>query len=92
MTEADAVARGGMLIGREAELGLFSACLADLEAGTALLVRGPAGIGKTALIDEAVRRAGCPGGSCGLSAIRPRRAWRWPGCTSFFSRCCIWLS
>ena len=78
--------------GRDAELALIAARLADREAGTAILVRGPAGIGKTALIDEAVRRACRPGGSCGPSAIRRRRAWRWPGFTSFFSRCCRWLT
>ena len=58
MTGADAGARGGLLIGRDAEQALIAARLADREGGTAILVRGPAGIGKTALIDEAVRRAG----------------------------------
>ena len=46
-----------LLVGRDAELALIAARLADREAGTAILVRGPAGIGKTAIIDEAVRRA-----------------------------------
>jgi DNA-binding CsgD family transcriptional regulator len=58
MTGADGGARSGLLVGRDAELGLIAACLADREAGTAVLIRGPAGIGKTALIDEAVWRAG----------------------------------
>jgi DNA-binding CsgD family transcriptional regulator len=58
MTEADGGARGGLLVGRDAELALIAACLADREAGNAILVRGPAGIGKTALIDEAVRGVG----------------------------------
>ena len=57
MTGADGGARGGLLVGRDAEQALIGARLADREAGTAILVRGPAGIGKTALIDEAVRRA-----------------------------------
>jgi DNA-binding CsgD family transcriptional regulator len=47
-----------LLVGRDAELALIAARLADREVGTAILVRGPAGIGKTAIIDEAVRRAG----------------------------------
>ena len=58
MTGANRRARGGQLVGRDAEQALIAARLADREAGTAILVRGPAGIGKTALIDEAVRRAG----------------------------------
>jgi DNA-binding CsgD family transcriptional regulator len=58
MTGANGGARGGLLVGRDAERALIAARLADREAGTAILVRGPAGIGKTALIDEAVRRAG----------------------------------
>jgi DNA-binding CsgD family transcriptional regulator len=58
MTGADGGAGGSLLVGRDAELALIAACLADREAGTAILVRGPAGIGKTALVDEAVRRAG----------------------------------
>jgi DNA-binding CsgD family transcriptional regulator len=58
MTGANGGARGGLLVGRDAERALIAARLADREAGTAILVRGPAGIGKTALIDEAVRQAG----------------------------------
>jgi DNA-binding CsgD family transcriptional regulator len=58
MTGANGGARDGLLVGRDAERALIAARLADREAGTAILVRGPAGIGKTALIDEAVRRAG----------------------------------
>jgi hypothetical protein len=51
-------ARGGMLVGRDAETTLIAARLADLDAGTAILVRGAAGIGKTALVDEAMQLAG----------------------------------
>ena len=57
MTGANGGARGGRLVGRDAERALIAARLADRETGAAILVRGPAGIGKTALIDEAVRRA-----------------------------------
>jgi DNA-binding CsgD family transcriptional regulator len=48
----------GLFIGRDAEQDLICARLTDPEAGAAILVRGPAGIGKTALIDEAMRRGG----------------------------------
>jgi len=58
VTGANGGARGGLLLGRDPELALIAARLADREAGTAILVRGPAGIGKTALVDEAVRRTG----------------------------------
>jgi DNA-binding CsgD family transcriptional regulator/tetratricopeptide (TPR) repeat protein len=51
-------ANGDLLVGRDAEQTLIAARLADRETGTAILVRGPAGIGKTALIDAAVRWAG----------------------------------
>ena len=57
MTGPNGGARGGQLVGRDTEQALIAARLADREAGIAILVRGPAGIGKTALIDEAVRRA-----------------------------------
>ena len=57
MTAANGGARRGLLVGWHAEQALIAGRLADLEAGTAILVRGPAGIGKTALIDEAVRQA-----------------------------------
>jgi len=58
VTGANGGARAGLLVGRDPELALIAARLADPEAGAAILVRGPAGIGKTALVDEAVRRAG----------------------------------
>ncbi len=58
MTGANGGAHGGLLVGRDAEQALIAARLADREVGTAILIRGPVGIGKTALIDEAVRRAG----------------------------------
>ena len=58
VTGANGGARASLLVGRDPELALIAARLADWEAGAAILVRGPAGIGKTALIDEAVRQAG----------------------------------
>jgi DNA-binding CsgD family transcriptional regulator len=58
MTGANGDARGGLLVGRDAEQALIAARLADREAGIAILVRGPAGIGKTALVDETVRAVG----------------------------------
>jgi hypothetical protein len=46
------------LVGREAERALIAARLDDGRGGgAAILVRGPAGIGKSALVDDAVRRA-----------------------------------
>ena len=57
VTGANGGARASLLVGRDPELALIAGRLADWEAGAAILVRGPAGIGKTALIDEAVRQA-----------------------------------
>jgi AAA ATPase domain len=48
------------LVGREAEQALIAACLNDGQGGrggAAILIRGPAGIGKSALVDDAVQRA-----------------------------------
>ena len=56
MTEGTRSTYGSLLVGRDAEQALIAARLADREAGTAILVRGSAGIGKTALIDEVVRQ------------------------------------
>ena len=56
MAGANGGARGGVLVGRDTEQALIAARLADRESGTTILVRGPAGIGKTALINEVVRR------------------------------------
>ena len=58
MTRANGDARGGVLVGRDAEQALIAARLADRETGIAILVRGPAGIGKTALADATVRSVG----------------------------------
>jgi DNA-binding CsgD family transcriptional regulator len=48
---------GSRLVGRETERALIAARLDNPGGGAAILVRGPAGIGKTALVDDAVRRA-----------------------------------
>jgi DNA-binding CsgD family transcriptional regulator len=56
VTGADGDARG-LLVGRDAEQALIAARLAEREAGAAIVIRGPAGVGKTALVEEAVRRA-----------------------------------
>ena len=48
------------LVGREAEQALIAARLNDGQGGrggAAILIRGPAGIGKSALVDDAVQRA-----------------------------------
>ncbi|HEX4291918.1 MAG TPA: AAA family ATPase [Trebonia sp.] len=58
MTGTHGVTHGGRLVGRDAELSLITNCLADQESGAAILIRGAAGIGKTALVEEAVRLAG----------------------------------
>ncbi|HEY6758897.1 MAG TPA: AAA family ATPase, partial [Baekduia sp.] len=52
--------RSTALLGREAERRVFDALLADASAGTSgvLVVRGEAGVGKTALLDELERDAG----------------------------------
>src|SRR6202020_559402 len=57
MSGANGGAHGRPFVGRGVEQALIADCLADREPGTAILVRGPVGIGKTALVDEAVRRA-----------------------------------
>ena len=60
----------GTLIGREAELRLLDSALADAAAGRprAVVVAGEAGIGKSALVAEAARRARQQGYAVGLGA------------------------
>jgi DNA-binding CsgD family transcriptional regulator len=57
MTGMRGVVDGGVLVGRDPELSLIASVLADRERGVAIVIRGPAGIGKTALVEEAVRGA-----------------------------------
>jgi DNA-binding CsgD family transcriptional regulator len=49
---------GSRLLGREAEQTLIAARMDDLQGGAVILIRGPAGIGKSALVDDAVWRVG----------------------------------
>src|ERR1700727_1309107 len=52
------LANGGSgLVGREAEQALIAARLDHRDGGAAILVRGPAGIGKSPLVNDAVQRA-----------------------------------
>src|ERR1700677_5134566 len=57
LMDAGDPSRSSDLVGREAERALIAARLDDGQGGAAILVRGPAGIGKSALVDDAVRRA-----------------------------------
>jgi len=58
MRQTAGVTRERDLIGRQPELSLFDAQCAQLDAGgSALLVNGDPGVGKTALVDELERRA-----------------------------------
>ncbi len=49
---------GDGLVDRLAEQALIAERLADLQGGAAIVLRGPAGVGKSALVENAVRRAG----------------------------------
>jgi len=59
------------LVGRRAELRQLDGALDDLHAGNggALLIRGDAGIGKTRLVEELVRRASARGGSAHVGRV-----------------------
>ena len=65
-----AAASGAAFVGRGPELDALAAHLAaqDRPAGGVLLVSGPAGVGKTRLVDEAVRRAAGPAAARGTGA------------------------
>lgn len=52
------VAGDGSLVDRVAEQALIAERLNDPQNGAAILLRGPAGVGKTALVEDALRRAG----------------------------------
>jgi hypothetical protein len=68
-TEARPVRRAGRFVGREAELALIAPSLTDREpCGRLVLVTGPSGVGKTALVDQALGR----GRTQGLLAWRGR--------------------
>ena len=77
------------LRGRRSECEALDRLLDAVRAGEsrALVVRGEAGVGKTALL-EYLRRAGVglPGGARG-GRRSPRWSWRSPGCISCARRC-----
>ena len=50
------LASGGGIVGRDAEQAVIAARLDNRDRGAAILVRGQAGIGKSALVDDAVQR------------------------------------
>jgi DNA-binding CsgD family transcriptional regulator len=55
MTGMHGVVDGRLLVGRDPELSLIASHLADRGHGTAIVVLGAPGIGKTALVEEAIR-------------------------------------
>ena len=68
-------------VGRGRELDVLAARLAphDRAAGGVLLISGPAGVGKTRLLDEAIRRAARPAvvrGYCPAETAPPLWPWR----------------
>ena len=72
---------GVAFVGRGRELDALAACLAaqDRAAGGVLLISGPAGVGKTRLVDEAVRRAvgrETVRGYCPAETAPPLWPWR----------------
>jgi DNA-binding CsgD family transcriptional regulator len=76
-----AVAPGVSFVGRGRELGALVAHLAaqDRPSGGVLLISGPAGVGKTRLVDEAVGLADGPAvvrGYCLAEAAPPLWPWR----------------
>jgi DNA-binding CsgD family transcriptional regulator len=84
-----AVTPGVAFVGRDPELDILTAYLAAEERppGGVLLITGPAGVGKTRLVDEGRRRAGGTAvvrGYCPAETAPPlwpwRAALRWAGC------------
>ena len=76
-----AVAPGVAFVGRGRELDVLAAHLAarDRPSGGVLLISGPAGVGKTRLVDEAVRGAAAPAvirGYCPAETAPPLWPWR----------------
>ena len=76
-----AVAPGAVFVGRERELDVLAAHLAaqDRRSGGVLLISGPAGVGKTTLVDQAVRDAAAPPvvrGYCPAEPAPPLWPWR----------------
>ncbi len=76
-----AVAPGVAFVGRGRELSALAAHLAarDRPTGGILLISGPAGVGKTTLVDRAVRDAAAPAvvrGYCLAESAPPLWPWR----------------
>ena len=76
-----AVTPGVAFVGRDPELGSLAAYLAAGERppGGVLLITGPAGVGKTRLVDEALRRAAGTAivrGYCPAETAPPLWPWR----------------
>jgi hypothetical protein len=65
------VVDGRLLVGRDPELSLIASHLADREHGTAIVVLGAPGIGKTALVEEAIRLTS-PGRPADPTDVRQR--------------------
>ena len=76
-----AAAPGAVFVGRERELDVLAAHLAaqDRSSSGVLLISGPAGVGKTTLVDQAVRAAAAPPvvrGYCPAEPAPPLWPWR----------------
>jgi DNA-binding CsgD family transcriptional regulator/tetratricopeptide (TPR) repeat protein len=76
-----AAAPGAVFVGRERELDVLAAHLGaqDRPSSGVLLISGPAGVGKTTLVDQAVRRAAAPAvvrGYCPAEPAPPLWPWR----------------
>jgi predicted ATPase/class 3 adenylate cyclase len=82
--KTDEDAASGVLVGRQAEVDRFVACLDQIQAGLSrvLLVEGGAGIGKSRLVEELVQLmrergvAGLLGMGRSIEQQTPYRAWR----------------
>jgi DNA-binding CsgD family transcriptional regulator len=76
-----AAAPGAVFVGRERELDVLAAHLAarDQSSGGVLLISGPAGVGKTTLVDQALRAATAAAvvrGYCPAEPAPPLWPWR----------------
>ncbi|MFC7110928.1 ATP-binding protein [Nonomuraea rubra] len=76
------------MIGRNAEIAVLSRMIAESRGGqgNAVALYGVAGIGKSALLEEAASRAGNTRSSCAPPASRPSPSCRTPRCISCCAR------